>query len=91
MYRDIFQMDSYFSHIFKTNNMGFKMFKKLGLFLTMTHSCSWPYQSNSRGRWALKRFLMEFDDHLGKKLLFSELLDVRLYELAIQDPQKNDC
>ena len=28
--------------------------------------------------------------HLGKKLLFSGLLDDMLYELDMQDPQKND-
>ena len=34
---------------------------------------------------------MEFISHLGKKLPLHGLLDVMLYELDIQDPQKNDC
>ena len=33
---------------------------------------------------------MEFASHLGKKLLFLGLLDVMLYELDMQDPQRND-
>ena len=41
----------------------------------------------SRGRWALKRLLIEFVRHLGKKLLLPGLLD----ELDIQVPQRNDC
>ena len=34
---------------------------------------------------------MEFVSHLGKKLLLPGLLDAMLYELDMQDPQKNDC
>ena len=33
---------------------------------------------------------MELASHLGKKLLLSGLLDVILYELDMQDPQRND-
>ena len=33
---------------------------------------------------------MEFVSHLGKKLLLPELLDAMLYELDMQDPQRND-
>ena len=52
---------------------------------------SWQLQSTSKGRWTLKRLLMEFVSHLGKKLLLPELLDAMLYELNSQDPQRNDC
>ncbi|CAO2637977.1 hypothetical protein LEMLEM_LOCUS24248 [Lemmus lemmus] len=45
-------------------------------------------QSISRGRWALKRIFMELVSHLGKKLLLPGLLDVMLYELDMEDPQK---
>ena len=45
----------------------------------------------SRGRWALKRSLMEFASHLGKRLLLPGLLDVLLYKLDMQDPHKNKC
>ena len=34
---------------------------------------------------------MEFISHLGKKLLLLGLLDAMLYELDMQDPQRNDC
>ena len=34
---------------------------------------------------------MEFTSHLGKKLLLPGLLDVMLYKLDMQNPQKNDC
>ena len=35
---------------------------------------------------------MELVNHVGKKLLLPELLDdVMLYELDMQDPQRNDC
>ena len=57
----------------------------------MKHMCSWQYQSTSRERWASKRLLMELVSHLGKKLLLPRLLDVILYELDMQDPQKSDC
>ena len=57
----------------------------------MRHICSWQHQSTSRGRWAVKNLLMEFVSHLGKKLLLPGLLDVVLYEMDMQDPQKNDC
>ena len=43
----------------------------------------------SRGRWALKRLLMEFVSHLGKKLLLHGLLDVMLYELDIKTYRNN--
>ena len=33
---------------------------------------------------------MEFVGHLGKKLLLPRLLDGMLYEMDMQDPQKND-
>ena len=33
---------------------------------------------------------MEFVGHLDKKLLLPGLLDVMLYELYLQNPQKND-
>ena len=33
---------------------------------------------------------MELVSHLGRKLLLPGLLDVMLYELDMQDPQKND-
>ena len=33
---------------------------------------------------------MEFVSHLGKKLLLPELLDTKLYELDMQDPQRKD-
>ena len=33
---------------------------------------------------------MEFVSHLGKKLLLPRLLNVMLYEVDMQDPQKND-
>ena len=33
---------------------------------------------------------MEFASHLGKKLILPGLLDGMLYELDIQNPQKND-
>ena len=55
--------------------------------MTMRHIYSWQHQSTSRGRWALKRLLMELISHLGKKLFLSGLLD----ELDMQDPQRNDC
>ena len=45
----------------------------------------------SRGRWAPKKLLMEFTRHLGKKLLLPGLLDALLYEMDMQDQQKNDC
>ena len=34
---------------------------------------------------------MEFASHLDKKLLLPVLLEGMLYELHMQDPQKNDC
>ena len=34
---------------------------------------------------------MEFASNLGQELLLPGLLDVMLYELDMQDPQKNDC
>ena len=48
-------------------------------------------QITSRGRWVLKRFLMEFASNLDKKLHLPRLFDVMLYELDMQDPQRNDC
>ena len=36
----------------------------------------------------MKRLLMELVCHLGKNLLLPGLLDVMLYELDLQDPQK---
>ncbi|KAM7327717.1 hypothetical protein ACRRTK_014084 [Alexandromys fortis] len=42
--------------------------------MTMRHIYSWQHQSTSRRRWASKRHLMEFDSHLGKKLLLPGLL-----------------
>ena len=41
----------------------------------------------SRGRWASKRFLMEFANHLGKLLLPGQI-DIMLNELDMQDLQK---
>ena len=35
---------------------------------------------------SMKRFLVLFVSHLGKKLLLSRLLDGILYELDMQDP-----
>ena len=55
--------------------------------MTMRHVCSWQHQSSSRGRWALKRLLMEFDSHLGKKLLLPRLL----HRLHRENPQREDC
>ena len=63
------------------------MFNNLGLFMTMRHICSWQYQSTSRGRWASKRLLMEFDSHLGKKLLLPGLL----HKLDTENPHRDDC
>ena len=59
--------------------------------MTMRHISYWKRQSTSRGRWASERLLMEFVIHLGKKLLLPGLLDVMLYKLDMQDPQRNDC
>ena len=55
--------------------------------MTMRHVCSWQHQSTSRGRWALKRLLMELVSHLGKKLLLPGLL----YKLDTENPQREDC
>ncbi|CAO2636510.1 hypothetical protein LEMLEM_LOCUS23561 [Lemmus lemmus] len=33
----------------------------------------------------------QFVGHLNKKLLLPGLLDAMLYELEMQDPQRNDC
>ncbi|CAO2629474.1 hypothetical protein LEMLEM_LOCUS20506, partial [Lemmus lemmus] len=41
----------------------------------------------SRGRWASKRFLMEFVSHLGKKLLLPSLL----HKLDTKNLQREDC
>ena len=55
--------------------------------MKMRHVCSWQHQSTSRGRWASKKLLMEFDSHLGKKLLLPGLL----YKLDTENPQREDC
>ena len=34
---------------------------------------------------------MALVSHFGKKLFLPGLLDVMLYELDMQDPQRNDC
>ena len=67
--------------------MVFKCFNNLGIFMTMRHVCSWQHQSTSRGRCASKRLLMQFDSHLDKKLLLSELL----HKLDMKNPQREDC
>ena len=54
--------------------------------MTMRHVCSWQHQSTSRGRWALKRLLMKFDSHLGKKLLSPGLI----HRLDTKNPQRED-
>ena len=58
--------------------------------MIVRHVYSSQYQSISRGRWAPKRFLMFLVSHLGKKLFIPKLLDTMLYELDVQDPQRND-
>ena len=73
-----------------SKNIAFKVFKNLGLFMTMKYICFWQHQSTSRGRWALKRLLMEVVSHLGKKLLLPGLFDIMLYKLDMQDSQGND-
>ena len=55
--------------------------------MTMRHVCSWKHQSTSKGRWASKRLLIEFDSHLGKKLLLPWLL----HKLDTKIPQREDC
>ena len=92
MYRDIFQMLSYSSNLSKVNRIWHLIcFKNLELFMAMRHICFWQHQSTSRGWWVLKRLLMECLNHLGKKLFLAGLLDGMLYELEMQDQQKNDC
>ncbi|XP_049988698.1 zinc finger protein 54-like isoform X2 [Alexandromys fortis] len=61
--------------------------KECGLFMTMRHVCSWLHQSTSRGRWALKRLLMELVSHLGKKLLLRGLM----HRLDTKNAQREDC
>ena len=34
---------------------------------------------------------MELVSHVGNKLLLPELFDIMLYELDMEDPQRNDC
>ena len=48
---------------------------------THIHVCKPEHNFGGVGRWVLKRFLMEFSSHLGKKLLLPGLLDVMLLEL----------
>ena len=56
--------------------------------MIMEHICSWQHQSTSRGRWAMKRLLVEIASHLEKKLFLPRLHEVMLYEEDKQDPQK---
>ena len=57
------------------------------VFITLRHLCSWQHQSTSRRRWALKRLLMVFARHLGKKLLLPGLM----HRLNTKILQREDC
>ena len=52
----------------------------------MRHVYSWQHQSTSRGRWALKRLLVELVSYLGKKLLLPGLV----HKLDTKNPQRED-
>ena len=64
-------------------NMAIKCFKKLGLFMTVRHVCSWHHQLLQEEDGHQRDW---FVSHLGKKILLPGLPDAMVYELDMQDP-----